>query len=98
MLISKRFGAIFYPIFWNTIENTDVLETKKYALSCIYKNTEIQEKINSIVLSFQTSKSHDDFYISLFSKYDRKIAAAAWLEFCKKRTPKDLISDSTRFL
>ncbi len=34
----------------------------------------------------------------LFSKYDRKIAAAAWLEFCKKRTPKDLISDSTRFL
>ena len=73
MLISKRFGAIFYPIFWNTIENTDVLETKKYALSCIYKNTEIQEKINSIVLSFQTSKSHDDFYISLFSNTIEKL-------------------------
>ncbi len=98
MLISKRFGAIFYPIFWNTIKNTDVLETKESALSCIYKNAEIQEKINCIIKSFRASKSHNDFYISLFSKYDKKIAAAAWLEFCNKRTPKDLISNSTRFL
>lgn len=97
ILISKRFGAIFYPIFWNTIKNSDVLETKKSALSCIYKNAEIQEKINSIVKSFQASKCHNDFYIFLFSKYDEKIAEAAWLEFCKKRTPKDLISNSTRF-
>lgn len=98
MLISKRFGAIFYPIFWNTIKNIDVLETKKSALSCIYKNTEIQEKINSIIMSFQSSKSHNDFYIYLFSKYDKNLQQAAWLEFCKKRTPKDLISNSTRFL
>lgn len=97
MLISRRFGAVFYPIHWQTLNNSDVLETKEYALSCIAYNTEIQKIVNRLIKAFQTNKSHNDFYLFLLSAYDKKVADAALTEYNEKGNLKDLIANSARF-
>lgn len=97
LLLSRRMGAVFYPIQWEVIGGTDVLDTKDSALSCMKENSEIQETLNSLLLSFQKHSSFDDFYVSLFRMPNKKCEKAACKEFLEGRDPKALITDSTRF-
>ncbi len=97
LLLSRRMGAIFYPIEWSVIPGTDMLKTKDNAISCINNTEEIQLIINQLLSVFQAQSKFVDFYLSLFKIPNKKVEQAALKEFNEKRNCKTIITDSTRF-
>lgn len=70
--LAYNFGALFFPIQWETIENTDTLETKDNALSCIYYNHEITSTLAIIIDNFSKTDSYSNYYDSLKNIYAKK--------------------------
>ncbi len=97
LLLSRRMGAVFYPIEWSVMPGTDMLKTKENAISCINNTEEIQLTINQLLAAFQAQSKFDDFYLSLFKIPNKKVEQAALKEFNEKRNCKTIITDSTRF-
>lgn len=69
MALAYQKGAILYPIYWNCINNKDILQTKPYNLSCIEFSKEIYEIIKKIIFTFESSKDFQEYYSKLYSDY-----------------------------
>ena len=97
LLLTKRIGAIFYPIEWSVIKGTDILATKSNAISCIKENKKIHNIISNLITTFQNNKNYNNFYISLLTHLDKKNIQNAYKVSAENRDYKKLISNSTRF-
>ncbi len=95
IVIAKKHGAIFYPIQWHTIPNSDVLKTKPNALSCIDSNDEIKTVLSQIINCFKTNATFDAFYNNMLSDYEQVYLTALQNYNVDNH---DLLSNSTRFL
>lgn len=72
MVLSYRFGALFYSIPWKNIEGIDALETKKCALSCIPYNEKLKGIIMDILNEFVGCLSYDEYFEKLKLNYSQK--------------------------
>jgi hypothetical protein len=95
IVLAKHHGAIFYPILWHTIPHSDVLDTKRNALSCIANNTEIKTVLSQLLKCFNDNSTIDSFYNSLLLNYDQQYSHI--LAQRNTNNIKSLISNSTRF-
>lgn len=94
IVIAKQHGAIFYPIQWYTIPNSDVLKTKPKAVSCISHNSDIESLLSQIIHCFKTNSTIDGFYDNMLSNYEQKYLTTLQNYRVNKQ---DLLSNSTRF-
>lgn len=94
IFIAKQHRAVFYPIQWHTVPNSDVLETKPNALSCIPRSGDIEAILSQLIHCFTTNATIDAFYDDLLLKYEQKYLAA--LQQCRVNK-QHLLSSSKRF-
>lgn len=95
IVLAKHHGAIFYPIQWHTIPRSDVLDTKRNALSCIANNAEIKTVLSQLLKCFNDNSTIDSFYNGLLHNYDQRYSHI--LAQRNTNNIKSLISNSTRF-
>ncbi len=93
--LAKQNNAIFYPIQWHTIPHSDVLETKRNALSCIAKNNEIKIILSQIIKCLSDNSTIDNFYQQLLLDYEQKYSHILAQHNVNKI--KSLINNSSRF-
>ena len=72
MVLSYRFGALFYSVPWENIEGIDALETKSGALSCIPYNEKLKDIITDILDEFVGCLSYDEYFEKLKLNYSQK--------------------------
>lgn len=94
IVIAKQHGAIFYPIQWYTVPNSDVLKTKPKALSCISHNSDIESLLSQIIHCFRINSTIDGFYDNMLSNYEQKYLTTLQNYSIDKQ---NLLSNSTRF-
>lgn len=88
-------GALFFPIQWETIKNSNTLRTKKNALSCIYYSPEIEQVLNNLYKIFLKNNNYQDYYSEARNLYynDNKDV----LQKYSIEDVKNLIVNSSRF-
>ena len=71
-VLAYRQGALFFPIKWKTINNSNTLQTKNNALSCIYFSTEIKDILQELYTAFIKESNYDNYYSRLRDIYYMK--------------------------
>ncbi len=95
IVLAKHHGAIFYPIQWQTMPDSYVLNTKPNALSCIASNNEIKTVLFQLLKCFDDNSTIESFYNSLLLNYDQQYSHI--LTQRNVNNIKSLITNSTRF-
>lgn len=95
MAISYKVGGLFYPIKWRNILNSDTLQTKLNALSCIYNSKEIDTIIGKVIDAVKKSSNFSHFFKLL--KDDYFIQYKDVIETYNDVKLKSFIADSSRF-
>ncbi len=95
IVLAKHHGAIFYPIQWQTMPDSYVLNTKPNALSCIASNNEIKTVLSQLLKCFDDNSTIESFYNSLLLNYDQQYSHI--LTQRNVNNIKSLITNSTRF-
>ena len=95
IVLAKHHGAIFYPIQWQTMPDSYVLNTKPNALSCIASNNEIKTVLSQLLKCFDDNSNIESFYNSLLLNYDQQYSHI--LTQRNVNNIKSLITNSTRF-
>ena len=94
--LSYKFGGLFYPVKWETIDSSDnTLKTKKDELSCIYYSDEIYMLLKNIIETFKKSYDFDSFFDCLRNKY--KVDNASVFKNYASFSSKKLFVNSERF-
>lgn len=93
IFVANNLGALLFPIVWNTIPNTNILQTNPNALSCIAHSLEIDNLIDLFISTFILCKFYSDYYSDLGIFYRKKYG-----EVINDKTisPLNYIKNSTR--